>query len=155
MYLIADGKAKPMIVVMPYGHVPREIKSTPHSPAPTNDPHRKGTDDCGTAPGGEQVPRPDRPQARALARLSMGAGQSLSIGLHNLDHFAYIGAFSDGPNRNEWDKMDPHILNQKLKVLLDRQRPFCLSPMVMYILFFGSFWGANGHFCSRDGDEAP
>ena len=53
----------------------------------------------------------------------MGAGQSLSIGLHNLDHFAYIGAFSGGPNRNEWDKMDPNILNQKLKVLLDRQRP--------------------------------
>src|SRR5438270_1897692 len=36
--LIADGKAKPMIVVMPYGHVPREIKPSPNSPAPTNDP---------------------------------------------------------------------------------------------------------------------
>jgi enterochelin esterase family protein len=36
--LIADGKAKPMIVVMPYGHVPREIKYVPNAPAPTNDP---------------------------------------------------------------------------------------------------------------------
>ena len=35
------------------------------------------------------------------------------------------------------------------------RQSFCLSPMVMYILFFGSFWGANGHFCSGDGDEAP
>src|SRR3954467_2890936 len=34
--LIADGKAKPMIVVMPYGHIPREIK--PASPPPANDP---------------------------------------------------------------------------------------------------------------------
>src|SRR6185503_6644371 len=32
--LIADTKAKPMIVVMPYGHVPRDIKAT----ASTNDP---------------------------------------------------------------------------------------------------------------------
>jgi hypothetical protein len=31
--LLADGKIKPMIVVMPYGHVPREIK-TPQAPAP-------------------------------------------------------------------------------------------------------------------------
>ena len=34
--LIAEGKVKPMIVVMPYGHVPREIKTA--SPAPANDP---------------------------------------------------------------------------------------------------------------------
>jgi enterochelin esterase family protein len=30
--LIADGKAVPMIVVMPYGHVPREIKAVSPSP---------------------------------------------------------------------------------------------------------------------------
>ena len=41
---------------------------------------------------------------RAIAGLSMGAGQSLSIGLHNLDQFAYIGAFSGGGNRAEWEK---------------------------------------------------
>src|SRR4051812_16449141 len=36
--LLADGKVKPMVVVMPYGHVPREIKPAPGTPAPTNDP---------------------------------------------------------------------------------------------------------------------
>src|SRR5215469_14124072 len=36
--LIADGKVKPMIVVMPYSHIPREIKSAPGTPAPANDP---------------------------------------------------------------------------------------------------------------------
>ncbi len=35
---------------------------------------------------------------RALAGLSMGAGQALQIGLANLDRFAYIGAFSGGLN---------------------------------------------------------
>ena len=37
--LLADGKIKPMVVVMPYGHVPREIKSaSPLRPAPTTPP---------------------------------------------------------------------------------------------------------------------
>ena len=30
--LLADGKIKPMIVVMPYGHVPREIKTASNTP---------------------------------------------------------------------------------------------------------------------------
>jgi len=32
--LLADGKVKPMIVVMPYGHVPREIKPAATTPPP-------------------------------------------------------------------------------------------------------------------------
>ncbi len=34
----------------------------------------------------------------------MGAAQSLSIGLHNLDQFAYVAAFSGGGNRAEWEQ---------------------------------------------------
>jgi enterochelin esterase-like enzyme len=37
---------------------------------------------------------------RALAGLSMGGGQSLNIGLSNLDTFAWIGGFSSAPNTN-------------------------------------------------------
>src|SRR5689334_3733435 len=36
--LLADGKAKPMIVVMPYGHPTREIKPVPGAPIAPNDP---------------------------------------------------------------------------------------------------------------------
>jgi enterochelin esterase-like enzyme len=54
---------------------------------------------------------------RAIAGLSMGAAQSMSIGLHNLDSFAYVAAFSGGGNRAEWDKADPAVLNGRLKVL--------------------------------------
>jgi enterochelin esterase family protein len=117
--LLAEGKIKPMIVVMPYGHVPREIK--PDRPA-------------GAAAGDAQAiekelltavkPEVERKyrvltdrEHRAIAGLSMGAAQSWSIGLHNLDQFAYIGAFSGGGNRAEWEKADPAMLNQKLKVL--------------------------------------
>ncbi len=117
--LIADGKAKPMIVVMPYGHIPRGIKPAPGTPAPTNDPLAIEKElISGVRPIVESKYRAltDR-KYRAIAGLSMGAGQSMSIGLHNLDLFAYIGAFSGGGNRAEWEKMDPAVLNQKLKVL--------------------------------------
>jgi enterochelin esterase family protein len=119
--LIADGKAKPMIVVMPYGHVQREIKPSP-PPAP------------GSAAGDSQAIEKElltevKPLVegkyrvltdrdhRAIGGLSMGAAQSLSIGLHNLDSFAYIAAFSGGGNAAEWQKADSAMLNKKLKVL--------------------------------------
>jgi S-formylglutathione hydrolase FrmB len=39
----------------------------------------------------------------------MGGAQSLSIGLHNLDQFAYIAAFSASGNMAEWQKTDPKL----------------------------------------------
>jgi enterochelin esterase family protein len=120
--LIADGKAKPMIVVMPYGHIPREIKPAPGAPAapPAAGDALAIEKELLTAvrPLVESKYRAltDR-EHRAIAGLSMGAGQSMSIGLHNLDLFAYIGAFSGGGNRTEWEKMDAGVLNKKLKVL--------------------------------------
>jgi enterochelin esterase-like enzyme len=38
---------------------------------------------------------PDRTR-RAIAGLSMGAGQAMQIGFGNLDKFGYVGAFSGG-----------------------------------------------------------
>ena len=117
--LIADGKAKPMIVVMPYGHVPREIKPDRPAGAGAND-MRTIEKELLTAikPEVEKKYRTlnDR-EHRAIAGLSMGAMQSWSIGLHNLDQFAYVGAFSGPGNRAEWEKADPAMLNRRLKVL--------------------------------------
>ena len=119
--LLADGKIKPMVVVMPYGHVPREIRSPGVAPAT-----RPGGDTTaiekelmtGVKPLVEAKYRVLKERNhRAIGGLSMGAAQSLSIGLHNLDQFAYIAAFSGGGNRAEWEKADPAMLNQKLKVL--------------------------------------
>jgi enterochelin esterase-like enzyme len=117
--LIADGKAKPMIVVMPYGHVPREIKP--------DRPPGAGQGDMQTIE--KELLTAIKPEVetryrtlndrdhRAIAGLSMGAMQSWSIGLHNLDQFAYIGAFSGPGNRAEWEKADAVMLNKQLKVL--------------------------------------
>ena len=117
--LLADGQIKPMVVVMPYGHVPREIKTA--SPAPPGNNDAAAIEKellTAVKPLVESKYRvlTDR-NHRAIGGLSMGAGQSMSIGLHNLDQFAYIAAFSGGGNRSEWEKADPAILNQKLKVL--------------------------------------
>ncbi len=117
--LIADGRVKPMVVVMPYGHVPREIKpgpAVPGGPADALAIERELL--TGVKPLVESKYRvlTDR-NHRAIGGLSMGAGQSMSIGLHNLDKFAYIAAFSGGGNRAEWEKTDPAVLNKQLKVL--------------------------------------
>ena len=114
--LIADGKAKPMIVVMPYGHIPREIKPDAAPPADPLAIEKELLTEV--KPEAEKKYRvmTDRDH-RAISGLSMGAAQSLSIGLHNLDQFAYIAAFSGGGNRAEWEKADSAVLNKKLKVL--------------------------------------
>lgn len=117
--LIAEGKAKPMIVVMPYGHPAREIKTASSGPG-------NNTTDAATIekewltavkPLVESKYRvlTDR-KHRAIGGLSMGAAQSLSIGLHNLEQFSGIAAFSGGGNRMEWEKADPAAL-KKVKVL--------------------------------------
>src|SRR4051812_12643955 len=117
--LLADGKIKPMVVVMPYGHVPREIKTASGPGTSPNDPaaiERELLTAVKPIVENKYRVLTDR-NHRAIGGLSMGAAQSLSIGLHNLDQFAYIAAFSGGGNRTEWEKADPAMLNQKLKVL--------------------------------------
>jgi enterochelin esterase-like enzyme len=61
---------------------------------------------------------------RAIAGLSMGAGQAVQIGLSSLDRFAYIGSFSGGGIRNfelatSYNGVfkDAAAFNNKMKVL--------------------------------------
>jgi enterochelin esterase-like enzyme len=62
---------------------------------------------------------------RALAGLSMGGGQSLNIGMYNIDTFAYVGGFSSAPNTNKFGGMyndveflpDPAAAKENLKLL--------------------------------------
>jgi enterochelin esterase family protein len=91
--LIAEKKAKPMVVVMPAGHA---------------GPFRTG----GARPAGDEFAQDflndimpfvekhyrvytDR-KNRAMAGLSMGGGQTLNIGIPHLEKFAYLGVYSSG-----------------------------------------------------------
>ena len=58
-------------------------------------------------------------ESRALAGLSMGGGQSLNIGLANLDTFAWVGGFSSAPNTRPAAELvpDPETAIKQLKLL--------------------------------------
>jgi enterochelin esterase-like enzyme len=89
--LIAAGKARPMIVVMPHGHT---------------GPFRFGMPLTGAfepefvtdiMPEIERRYRVHADRAhRALAGLSMGGAHTLNIGIPHLDKFGYLGVFSSG-----------------------------------------------------------
>jgi len=98
--LIAAKKAKPMVIVMPAGHT----RATNRGPAPATTP--------GSAPPPDEFVQDfvtdimpfveknyrvlaDRAN-RAIAGLSMGGGQTLSIAIPHLDKFAYVGVYSSG-----------------------------------------------------------
>jgi len=101
--LIAQGKAKPMIVVMPLGYGAPEIVSRGF--AAFRDPSivQRNLQKFREALLNEVLPQveaayrvsKDR-QSRAVAGLSMGGAESLVTGLNALDRFAWIGAFSSG-----------------------------------------------------------
>ncbi|MEM7143602.1 MAG: alpha/beta hydrolase-fold protein [Verrucomicrobiota bacterium] len=91
--LIAAGEAEPMIIVMLDGHPIPESFGGGRSAANTDELRRDLLETV--LPMIEQRYRvkPGR-ENRAIAGLSMGGYHSLSIGLNNLDTFAWIGAFS-------------------------------------------------------------
>ena len=90
--LIAAGKAKPMVVVMPAGHAgPFRFGPRP----PVDEFVQDFVNDI--MPYAETHYRvyADR-QHRAIAGLSMGGGQTLNIAIPYPDKFAYMGVFSSG-----------------------------------------------------------
>ncbi|MEZ5361611.1 MAG: alpha/beta hydrolase-fold protein [Bryobacterales bacterium] len=109
--LIADKKAVPMVVVMPYGHVPQREGGDP-----TLDFEKDLLHDV--KPLAEKLYRVKTDRAnRAIAGLSMGSGHSLHIGLGNLDLFRYVAAFSGGGRNQGIEDMDAAKINEKLEVL--------------------------------------
>jgi enterochelin esterase-like enzyme len=118
--LLAAGKIKPFIVVMPFGYgvVPGE-------------PQSENTAKFGKDLVEDVIPYieanyrafTDRDR-RAIAGLSMGGGQALTIGLNNLDLFSHIAGFSSGlGNAANFPKMyanlvgQPETSNRKIRML--------------------------------------
>lgn len=91
--LIAEKKAKPMLVVMPAGHA-GPFRMGGGRPA-VDEFARDFLNDI--MPLIEKTYRVETDRnSRALAGLSMGGGQTLNIGIPNLDKFGYLGVFSSG-----------------------------------------------------------
>jgi len=91
--LIAAGKAKPMVVVMPAGHTGSFRFG---GPRPTVDEFIQDF-------RGDIRPYVEKnyrvytdTQHRAIAGLSMGGGHTINIAIPNLEDYAYVGVFSSG-----------------------------------------------------------
>jgi enterochelin esterase-like enzyme len=93
--LIAEKKAKPMIVVMPAGHVNRNfVWGDPKSMA-MGEFEKDFTMDVLPLVENQYRTLNDR-EHRAIAGLSMGGMQTLNISMADPQKFAYIGVFSSG-----------------------------------------------------------
>jgi enterochelin esterase family protein len=116
--LIAQGKARPMVVVMMDGHASagRGMAGFQNN---TADFERDLLEDV--MPFVEANYRVKNEAAsRAIAGLSMGGGQSLTIGLNHPDRFAWVAGFSSAvPAREAIAGFlnDPAAANAKLKLL--------------------------------------
>jgi enterochelin esterase family protein len=125
--LIAQGKAKPMIVVMPLGYGAPEIVGHGFGAFSHAELRQRNFDKFSQALLTEVVPQveatyrvaSDR-NSRAIAGLSMGGAESLLTGLNALDKFAWIGAFSSGGLTEDFNVQFPALdstANAKLRVL--------------------------------------
>jgi enterochelin esterase family protein len=125
--LIAQGKAKPMLIVMTLGYGTPEYVSRTTSPSARTALREKNMDNFRKALLTEVIPQveksyrasSDRTQ-RAIAGLSMGGAESLYTGLTSLDHFAWIAGFSAGGLGEDYNATFPTLdakANAQIKLL--------------------------------------
>jgi enterochelin esterase-like enzyme len=123
--LIADGKATPMLVVMPNGRALADDRA----PAPDRTFSPQNAEgfakferdllECLIPAIQARYSASTNREQRALAGLSMGGGQSLNFGLKHLDTFAGVGGFSSAPNTKQPAELvpNPSAARQQLKLL--------------------------------------
>jgi enterochelin esterase-like enzyme len=112
--LIAQKKAEPMVVVMMDGHA-----GTPGLGGNNTELFEKDLIED-VLPFIEENYRVKKgPENRGIVGLSMGGGQSLTIGLNHLDKFAWVGGFSSAtPNKETVEKtLNDLSANKKIKLL--------------------------------------
>jgi enterochelin esterase family protein len=125
--LIAQGKIKPMLVVMPLGYGVPDFAS-PASPNFRNaELVGRNYSNFSNALLDEVIPMVEKEyrassaaKERAIAGLSMGGAETLFVGLNHTDKFSYVGAFSTG-GLNDLDRsfagLVPDAANRNLKLL--------------------------------------
>ncbi|MBI5086385.1 MAG: esterase family protein [Acidobacteria bacterium] len=124
--LLAEGKVKPMIVLMTLGYgvpidklrtgIPRDQNLWQNNAAKYGE-----TLFQEVLPSAEKLYKlPKKSTQRAIVGLSMGGGESLQIGLNRLDYFAWVGAMSAGGGTAKYEETFPKLGeadNSRLKLL--------------------------------------
>ena len=130
--LIAQGKAMPMIVVMPLGYGTMDMIT--RGWIAWRDPELPGRNFTKFTDAlfqevmprvKQQYPISDKREEHAVAGLSMGGSESLLVGLNHAGDFAYVGSFSAGGlGEGDYGPSFPGItarsaaeINAKLRVL--------------------------------------
>jgi enterochelin esterase-like enzyme len=123
--LLTEGKAVPMIVVVPEAHAlpPEDIPGTDHTPY-----LKQNQQAVDQELFHDIIPFiqahynvSDEPRERAIAGLSMGGLQSIETGIVHLGYFCWIGAFSPGVRPGALSEefknalMDPEKINETLR----------------------------------------
>ncbi len=114
--LIAGGKAKPMLIVMPLGYGAPEVLArggpTLRDPALRTRNYDKFRDSLFT----EVIPQVEKAykvtkdrNSRAIVGLSMGGAESLYIGLNAMDRFGWVGSFSAGGTSEDYNATFPAL----------------------------------------------
>lgn len=123
--LLAQGKIKPMVVVMPLGYGDMSFVQNGFNVWDHPAPVEHNTQLFMSMLTGEIMPlvegaynvSRDR-EGRAISGLSMGGLESLDTGLHNTDKFAWIGGFSSAVHNLDYEDqlatLDPKTADLKL-----------------------------------------
>jgi enterochelin esterase family protein len=124
--LIARKEVKPMIVVMPLGYGIMQFVTGGWDAPRRGEMRQLNTDRFQGALLNEVLPMVEKSyriaaeqKTRAIAGLSMGGAQSLTVGLNNLDRFGWIGAFSSGGVSTNYAAQFPNLdkkANDKLRL---------------------------------------
>jgi enterochelin esterase-like enzyme len=134
--LIAEGKAKPMIIVMPYGNIESRIAEQKGLPKPADPTGRESIEAITRAKTFEDdlvkniIPYVDRncrtipnKDNRAIGGFSRGGGQTLRAGFGNMDKFSWICCYSAYLTQKEMESGYQPIVanadntNKQLKLL--------------------------------------
>ncbi len=121
--LIADGKAVPMIIVMPNGRAIPDDRAGGNAfePAKAAGFAKFEGDllDCLIPVIQAKYSTYTDREHRAIAGLSMGGGQTFNFGFGHMDTFAWLGAFSSAPNTKPPAVLvpDPAATKEKMKLI--------------------------------------
>jgi enterochelin esterase-like enzyme len=134
--LIADGKAKPMIIVMTYGNPAARIAEQKGKPKPADLMSREGADAINRAKLFETdlvnhvIPYVEKnyrtiadKDSRAIGGFSRGGGQTLRTAFGNMDKFSWVCCYSAYLSTQEMESdfkaiaQNPEKTNKQLKLL--------------------------------------
>lgn len=122
--LIAEGKAKPMIIVMPYGNMEARITAQKGGTKPADPTTRDGAEALNRAKAFENdlmtnvIPFVEKNyrtinnrENRAIGGFSRGGGQTLRTAFNNMDQFSWICCYASYLSNQEMERDYKHIID--------------------------------------------